>query len=316
MTKPLYILIGIAAMGWGVATTAASAQTDLNIMPLGDSITWGYNGSLTDPASPGGYRDPLYTSLSSEGYSVNYVGVNTENPSTTLTNAGQTAHNGFNGYTIDEVAGNLNGSQGSVDGVSNQGGYWLTGGNGTGRGAESANVILVQLGTNDIAWTYDPLYNFVNPYGAGAEDPSLFAQHMADRLENLVDELQTLEPNATVLVGGIIPFWNNPRAALYDADLQTMIATSMSGENVHYVDLYDSFMSNGAENLALFSGDQLHPNSAGYDVLAQDWNLAIQQDVVAVPEPSTIGLFVLGGIAMLLLRRLPKGALGRLPKFR
>ena len=116
------------------------ARAQISIMPLGDSITWGFDGLVDTPQyladlDTGGYRSPLYSLLTSANLNFNFVGVDNGNPSPLLTAAGQTAHNGFNGYTIDDLDGNLTGTASSADGVSNDGGYWLNGGHGTGRSA-------------------------------------------------------------------------------------------------------------------------------------------------------------------------------------
>ncbi len=48
----------------------ASAQPPVRIMPLGDSITKGTDGSVEDV----GYRRPLYLSLTGAEYNVEFVG--------------------------------------------------------------------------------------------------------------------------------------------------------------------------------------------------------------------------------------------------
>ncbi|HEX4138794.1 MAG TPA: hypothetical protein VHY09_00485, partial [Candidatus Methylacidiphilales bacterium] len=137
-----------------VGAIAVQAQADpvVTIMPLGDSLTWGYDGNPADLTTldTGGYRSPMYLALGADGVDVSYVGVDNGNPSPVLTAAGQTAQNGFNGYRLGDIANNLAGSVAGSDGVSNDGGYWLTGGGGTGRGPATPNIILLQIGANDI----------------------------------------------------------------------------------------------------------------------------------------------------------------------
>src|SRR5712692_3908966 len=58
---------------WG-----AVAEADFTIMPLGDSITYGF-------PVPGGYRNRLYSDLRNAGYSFSFVGTSTDNPSSLLT---------------------------------------------------------------------------------------------------------------------------------------------------------------------------------------------------------------------------------------
>src|SRR5690242_19344551 len=79
----------------GVRTVAvpAATATPLRLMPLGDSITWGY-------ASPSGngYRGYLYNDLAGEGHSSDFVG--------SLRNGTMSDpdNEGHSGWRIDQVA--------------------------------------------------------------------------------------------------------------------------------------------------------------------------------------------------------------------
>jgi hypothetical protein len=55
----------------------ASAQADLTIMPLGDSITYGVREYPLNVL--GGYRTRLYSDLRDAGYSFSFIGTLTEN---------------------------------------------------------------------------------------------------------------------------------------------------------------------------------------------------------------------------------------------
>ena len=315
MIRRAFTAVALGAFLWSAAPVVSPAQV-LSIMPLGDSLTWGYDGGPDTPAyldslDTGGYRSPLYSLLTADHIGVTYVGVNNDNPSPVLTAAGQTAHNGFNGYTINEVDGNLAGSVSSADGVSNLGGYWLTGGGGTGRGPETANVILLQIGANDIGQGYDPLYNPSQPYNTAGESATQFAADETTRLENLINDIMYYEPNATLLVDGTTPIINPFLGAAgtevqdYGSDVDTLISTTYQNKSVHYVDMYDAFLLSGTSevNSALFAGDGVHLTTQGYDVMAQTWDTAILADVDLVPEPSTYGLFIGGALALFVWRR-------------
>jgi len=67
-----------------------SCGADINIMPLGDSITGG-DGSV----SSGGYRGPLLSSITASGYGVNFVGRRTD----AISN-----HEGWGGYSPSGIA--------------------------------------------------------------------------------------------------------------------------------------------------------------------------------------------------------------------
>src|SRR5436305_483183 len=71
------VALTLALLAAGSTAGAAS----LSIMPLGDSITYGYSAKV--PA-PGGYRAPLYRDLVAAGYDVRFVGSQTTNPDPSL----------------------------------------------------------------------------------------------------------------------------------------------------------------------------------------------------------------------------------------
>lgn len=94
---------------------------ELKIMPLGDSITDGYN-------IPGGYRTKLWDSLTDRNLEVNFVGSQTNGPRS----LGDRNHEGHSGWRIDQLAN-------SVD-------RWLR--------TQQPAVILLMIGTNDIIQNY------------------------------------------------------------------------------------------------------------------------------------------------------------------
>ena len=109
------------------ATTAQGQPAPVRIMPLGDSITYGYS-SL---ASPGGYRAPLFQLLTNAGFNVDYIGTVTNNPGPSLPDWD---HEGHPGWRIDELDSNF---------VS-----WFD-------QIADPDVILLLIGTNDYGQGYD-----------------------------------------------------------------------------------------------------------------------------------------------------------------
>ncbi len=101
----------------------STLPTGLNILPMGDSITYGDRGSNA------GYRGPLYNLLNPVAFGFNYVGsLNTVQANISLP-SNQLHHDGYSGRTAaDLTALNL-----------------LAPGNGI-----NPNVILLQIGTNDL----------------------------------------------------------------------------------------------------------------------------------------------------------------------
>ncbi len=104
---------------------AASAQTPpTRILPLGDSITFGSGAA-------GGYRNKLYALLTSAGFNVDFVGVQTGNPVATLPDLD---HQGIGGWRIDQVDADIPKWLGVV---------------------ADPDVILLHIGTNDFGQNLD-----------------------------------------------------------------------------------------------------------------------------------------------------------------
>ncbi|ATE54621.1 SGNH/GDSL hydrolase family protein [Actinosynnema pretiosum] len=113
-------LLGSLLVAPGVA--AAESNGGTRVMPLGDSITDGWN-------VPGGYRVGLWRRLVDEGYSVDFVGSGFNGPP----ELGDHDHEGHPGWRIDEIHARVDG--------------WLR--------ATRPRVVLLHIGTNDIGQDYD-----------------------------------------------------------------------------------------------------------------------------------------------------------------
>ncbi|WFE97783.1 cellulose binding domain-containing protein [Micromonospora sp. WMMD987] len=90
-------LVAVVATG-SVVTAPASAESNggVRVMPLGDSITDGFN-------VPGGYRIELWQRLVADGYRVDFVGSMFNGPS----NLGDHDHEGHSGWTIAQIDANV-----------------------------------------------------------------------------------------------------------------------------------------------------------------------------------------------------------------
>src|SRR5881296_3835059 len=82
------LLTGLGLIGF--LLIAAAAPPSIRILPLGDSITYGY-------AVSGGYRLPLYQLLTNGGYNVDFTGTQTDNGAPDLPDP---EHEGHPGWTI------------------------------------------------------------------------------------------------------------------------------------------------------------------------------------------------------------------------
>lgn len=123
--------LSAAALGFAVAiglmtvaSAPASAESNggVRIMPLGDSITDGFNVS-------GGYRVGLWQRMASAGQAVDFVGSGYNGPS----ELGDHDHEGHSGWRIDELDANV--------------ARWIQNSN--------PRTILLHIGTNDIGQNYD-----------------------------------------------------------------------------------------------------------------------------------------------------------------
>jgi autotransporter-associated beta strand protein len=248
----------------------------LQIMPLGDSITYGAYGS------DAGYRGFLYNLLNPIAPNFQFTGAATVNPGSLPTSPiDETHHNGYSSYATLDLLNNLNGldltrynEYGGAERNPN-GGYWLTGGNGTGRNAVYPDIILLLVGANDIAQG-----NLGNTNINVASYPT--------NLTALINELVTLRPTAKVVTADITP---EPAQSANTATINSIIHTvvtnfQVQGAQVSEADLFTQFPANG------LSGDQLHPNDTGYTFMAGQWYnalLALYTGVSAcIPSGSTV----------------------------
>ena len=270
-TKVFLRLFSLAAVLSVLIFSTALADTNLQIMPLGDSITGGY------PVA-GGYREPLYTLLHGVGCDFVFVGSNTSTTSPILINADpiQVYHEGHGGYQINQINDNLFGDDSSS---GNNGGYWLGGITGT-RNPLYPDIILLDIGTNDV-------------YAA----PS--AAIMRDRLDTLLSTIYTNRPDAAILVANMTPrtdFQSISQA--YSALIPAVVASyDAAGRECYFVDMYNAL------TLADIH-DSVHPNASGYQKMANTWFAALQaNDLITIPEPSSLlMLFTLAGMSLLIAR--------------
>jgi lysophospholipase L1-like esterase len=112
----LALAIGLAATT-GVQRAAAESNGGVKVMPLGDSITDGYT-------VPGGYRIGLWQRFVSGGYTVDFVGSQSNGPAS----LGDHDHEGHPGWRIDQIDANV------VTWLRNTG----------------SHTVLLHIGTNDI----------------------------------------------------------------------------------------------------------------------------------------------------------------------
>jgi hypothetical protein len=205
----------------------AGPSIELVIMPFGDSIT----------GEPHTYREPLYTKLVAAGCTVKFVGSQTD----VYASIPQKDHEGHPGFTIGDMAK-------STD-------TWMS--------AHPPKIVLMMIGTNDIAWWYA---------GTAAE--------VADAHAKLLDQILADAPTAWVVAASIPPESsvivepNKYDRATFtntvNAEIKKRIdARITAGKKVRFADV------NAALTVADLR-DGIHPTVPGYAKIADVWFTALK----------------------------------------
>ncbi len=214
---------------------ALQARDITRIMPLGDSITYGDHSDST-----GGYRGPLWTTLSTESrYTLNFVGSqaygidyqNIIDPTFDLDNEG---HNGWPASWINADIS-----------------VFLTN--------NPADIVLLHIGTNDVKLISDPA------------DPAI--TNIVETVESILDNIDTFDPQIKVILARIINYDSSSAArdiiTEYNRQLAVMAENRIAnGDDIEIVD-----MENGAGiDYSTDMDDMLHPNDLGYTKIAHLWS--------------------------------------------
>jgi lysophospholipase L1-like esterase len=217
------------------------AGTACIIMPLGDSITYG----VGSPDPGGGYRVPLFQQTITSAELITFAGRNTNGPTTVGGRTFPQHHEGYSGYTIDPGGGRM-GISPLVDGAISM---------------FHPHIVLLQIGTNDV-------------------NISLDLANAPTRLGALMDRITTDAPNALLVVARITPTktdTTNGRVQTYNDAIPGLVQSRVAaGKHIVVVDMYAAFTANANYQNALMY-DELHPNAAGYMVMAQTWYAAISR---------------------------------------
>jgi acyl-CoA thioesterase I len=202
-------------------------------MPLGDSISDGY-------FIPGGYRIELWYGLKTQGYAVEFVGSASNGPDSLP----DRRHEGHSGWRIDQIHEQVAG--------------WLN--------AAQPNIILLLIGTNDIAQGYK-------------------IDTAPDRLDRLIETIFQVTPNVQLFVGSIPPISEpilNQRAIAYNQEVEALVQhRKASGDRIDFVDFYYTL---SLDDLP----DGVHPNREGFRKIAQAWENAIGNSVIQFIDRETV----------------------------
>lgn len=222
----------------------------VNILPIGDSLTWGVIASR--PADPtleqsGGYRTPLSDSLSANGFNdIDFLGSREDGPDSLV----DRNHEGVRGNTIQQVSDRITNNTGGIQG-----------------NLAIADVVLLLAGTNDLIRNTNAEFN-----------------DAPNRLSNLINQIiQFGKAGIQVLVSSVPPLpgpYNSPQAqpvnvvaprvdtfntAIRDDVVPTLVT---QGGNISFVDISSTLTPND-----IFDG--IHPTAEGYSEIANAWYNAL-----------------------------------------
>jgi lysophospholipase L1-like esterase len=219
------------------------------IMPLGDSITDGVGSS----APGGGYRVQLFHDAVQAHKALTFVGSATDPNGPTMVD-GKTFprdHEGHPGYTIDNSA--------TTSGISPLVDPSIA--------TNHPQIILLMIGTNDLNRNID-------------------VPNAPTRLGALLDRLINDAPNALLVVAKIVPTQddgaNNSVQTYNNAITGLVQSRAANGKHITAVDMYAAITAQANYKTALMN-DFLHPNDAGYVIMANVWYAAIQNYLPAAP---------------------------------
>lgn len=225
--------------GSSEATATILIGGAVRIMPLGDSITAGVSGNLPQNQQIG-YRRKLYNDLDalSARYGIDFVG--SQSAEGSATDIVDREHEGHAGWCDDNnpfcsVSGGQN-LDDNITGILN---------------GNPPDVILLHIGTNHFstdASGMNSILDKISTWALSNYPVSLFLARIIPAADGSLD---------------VTGFNNNVQA----------IAGSRPGVRVFIVDQQSAFAVAGEPNRADASlmADNLHPNQAGYDRMADRW---------------------------------------------
>lgn len=257
-------LFAQAASNSPITEAPSQEKKPLVIWPLGDSITQGAGFA-------GGYRAPLLRHLTKQGYNVRFAGSYDNNATPELSASGNSLHDGHGSYPTMFLLGNLDGTVPVAPAPdTSNGGFWLTG---TGERAPiDPDLVLLMAGTNDLGM-----------FGR-SPDETLATYAL------LLDRIFTLRPKATVICATLVPYngaanvkgrdysRREAKQLEFNAGLAELVARQKAtGRRIFLCDMRKEFPVSRAA--ALLTKDGVHPNQAGYEVIAGGWLETIREAV-------------------------------------
>lgn len=211
------------------------------VMPLGDSITYGFVSPGAPNNDDGGYRRFLWERLAETGLSGEYDFVGSL--ATGIATIDRD-HEGHNGWRIDQISGSIN--------------EWLT--------THQSDRIMLMIGTNDLIQGATPdealsrLAILLDQIHAARPSARLFVASIAGVRTNNDYSASINAEEINSFNAGILPLVNQGAA---------------QGSNITFVDVNDLSGLDTATESADYGSDGLHLSLAGYSKMANVWYQAI-----------------------------------------
>ncbi len=248
-TKPLIFITALMVL----MMIPAHAQAPIKVMPLGDSITYGYNGvNYPNGSPPGGYRKQLANRFAGAGIGYDFVGNSSLNPALGI----DPNHNGYLGIRTDQALSALSG--------------WLT---------VNPDVVLLHLGTNDMIQHI--------PISTAIGNLSQIIQQITANSPIRRLYIATIIPIMDTRNGYTPSEWKVIIDA-YNAQVRTLVGQyANQGRKVFLTDMSAGLVYTEANSInnVFQPGDGTHPGQVGYNKMGDYWFNSITAGVS--PPPTT-----------------------------
>ena len=237
------VLLATSMLPQGRASAAQVTNIctdEIKVMPLGDSITTGkYSGHNTDESAPEddiGYRKDFWELLQAAGYSVDFVGTESNGSAYPFSDP---QHEGHNGWTDTQIADNIYNEPGGEN--------WLS--------QNHADVITLHIGTNFLDNDPGDVERILNEIDEYETDTG---KRVIVILARIID---------------MVP--NNPVVTQFNNNVEDMAeGRTEFGVDLFMVDMEDGAGINYSIWPGNPSGDMidsLHPYASGYTKMAAVW---------------------------------------------
>jgi lysophospholipase L1-like esterase len=189
----------------------------------------------------GGYRAPLFHLALAANRQVTFVGSASDYSVPTVDGvAFPKNHEGHGGWTIE---GNMGIAQLVATSIPNY----------------KPNIVTLMIGTNDL-------------------NGNINVADAPNRLGKLLDSIFMRDPNILVVLAQIVPSrtdGTNNTIKTYNAAMPNLVSTRVGmGQHIVLVDMYGAFTKDANYKQSLLA-DNLHPNQAGYNLMADVWFQAL-----------------------------------------